>query len=135
MQPVCLNDFFNAPVVNRNWRINRSNEDLIRFGLLCKVYDMVGFMGLSYSCPILCDTSQSERSGWWLLGGVLGTSFLVQQCGLIQPRAGGGIIAPGYQRGNRPGQDPTTARNSFLFVSKAARTSISLLNSRGLLLT
>jgi len=28
-----IEDFFNAPVVNRKWKIDRTNPQLVRFGL------------------------------------------------------------------------------------------------------
>ena len=57
---------------------------------------MVASLGLSFRPPILEDTSQCERSHWWLLGEVSGIEYLVSSWGLIQPRARSGIIAPGY---------------------------------------
>jgi hypothetical protein len=41
---VTLEAFFSAEVVNRNWKIDRT--DLVRFGLLWKVYDLVAIRGL-----------------------------------------------------------------------------------------
>lgn len=71
MQPdVCISAFFDAPVVNHNWQADRRQESLVRFGLLWQIYDMVASLGLSFRPPILEDTSQCERSHWWLLGGV-----------------------------------------------------------------
>ena len=107
MQPdVCISAFFDAPVVNHNWQADRRQESLVRFGLLWQIYDMVASLGLSFRPPILEDTSQCERSHWWLLGGVSGTEYLVSSRGLIQPRARSGIIAPGF-RFDRPEHDIT----------------------------
>lgn len=92
---VRLDSFFEAPVYVRHWMANGKSEELIRFGLLWRLYDVVAQMGVSYRPPILCDTSQEERSSWWLLGGVSGTCFLVSSFGLIQPRAGKGVVVTG----------------------------------------
>lgn len=106
MQPdVKLDSFLDAPVVNRNWKLDQKDENLIRFGLLWKLYDVVGQRGVFYRPPILEDTSE-QFTVPWLLGGVSGTDFLVLARGVIQPRAGKGIIAPGVNF-DFPWQDPT----------------------------
>ncbi|KAG8369421.1 hypothetical protein BUALT_Bualt14G0010400 [Buddleja alternifolia] len=52
---VSLEEFFKASVVNTNWNMDRKDENLIRFGLMWKVYDMVALKGLH---PKLLLTSQ-----------------------------------------------------------------------------
>ncbi|KZV54692.1 Mitochondrial protein [Dorcoceras hygrometricum] len=38
---VNIQEFFNAPIVNRKWKITRTDPHLVRFGLLWKIFDMV----------------------------------------------------------------------------------------------
>lgn len=38
---VTIEEFFNAPVNNRKWKVDRTDSMLVRFGLLWKVYDLV----------------------------------------------------------------------------------------------
>lgn len=38
---VTLKAFFDAPVVQTDWKIKRSDEELVRFGHLWKLWDMV----------------------------------------------------------------------------------------------
>lgn len=53
-----LQDFFEAPVVNRKWKTESTDPTLVRFGLLWKVYDWLADKGLDYKVPIL-DTTPS----------------------------------------------------------------------------
>jgi hypothetical protein len=53
-----LQDFFEAPVVNRKWNTESTDPTLVRFGLLWKVYDWLADKGLDYKVPIL-DTTPS----------------------------------------------------------------------------
>lgn len=85
---VTIEDFFNAPVVNRNWKITRSDPQLQRFGLLWKVYDMVALKRLDWKVHILPEPSGSLPEPC-LLGGVTGTDYLVVARGTNQPRAKG----------------------------------------------
>jgi len=76
--------------------IGRLTDAKIWLGLVCYGRSMTWLITrVSFRPPILEDTSQCERSHWWLLGGVSGTEYLVSSRGLIQPRARSGIIAPG----------------------------------------
>ena len=90
-----LDSLFEGPVCTTNWKADRKDDSLIRFGLLWKMYDLVSQMGLDFRPPILDSGSPQERSCGWLLGGVAGSDFLVQPLGLVQPRAGRGIVVPG----------------------------------------
>jgi len=92
---VNLGDLFDGPVCASDWKANRKSEELIRFGLIWKLYDIVSQIGLDYRPPILSSGRTSEQSGVWLLGGVSGTSYLVQCDGLFQPSAGRGVVRPG----------------------------------------
>lgn len=40
-----LEDLLNVPVVETNWKGSKQNDDLFRFGLIWKVYDMVTIRG------------------------------------------------------------------------------------------
>lgn len=53
-----LQDFFEAPVVNRSWKIERTDPSLVRFGLLWRVYDWIGEKGLDFQVPMLESTGQ-----------------------------------------------------------------------------
>lgn len=50
---VSIEKFFKAPVINRKWKIDRTDPLLVRFGLMWKVYDMVAVRGLDFMVPIL----------------------------------------------------------------------------------
>lgn len=50
---VSIEQFFEAPVVNHDWKITRKDTELVRFGLLWKVYDLVALKGTNFSVPIL----------------------------------------------------------------------------------
>lgn len=78
---VTLESFFSAPVYIRDWYLKRRDEDLVRFGLLWRIYDLVGEKGLSYRPPILTYGSALKC---WILGGASGNDFLVEPCGLIR---------------------------------------------------
>jgi len=68
---VTIQDFFDAPVVNRDWRVTSVDPELVRFGLLWKLYDLIAEKGLDLRAPIL-----ESKPGNWLLGDTSGTSFL-----------------------------------------------------------
>jgi len=59
---VAIKEFFEAPVINRQWRVTRKDNNLVRFGLMWKLYDLVA--GLDFKLPILdpCE----ERYTWWI---------------------------------------------------------------------
>ncbi|KAL4310959.1 hypothetical protein GQ457_06G024670 [Hibiscus cannabinus] len=85
-----IEDFFSAPVVNRKWKIDRTDPQLVRFGLMWKIYDMVAVKGINFRVPIL-DVGTGLPLGGYVLGGISGTDFLVSALGLTQPKAGRGI--------------------------------------------
>ena len=85
-----LSDFFSASVYEKEWKIRRESSELIRFGLLWKIYDLVAEKGLAWSPPCLQEHLPGFRG--WLLGGISGMDFLVEPDGLTQPRALKGII-------------------------------------------
>lgn len=90
---VSVQDFFEAPVVNREWRVRSTDPTLVRFGLLWRVYDWLAEMGLEYQVPIL--------GSWdilYLRGGMSGQDFLVSASGLDQPKAGKGVIHLDFPR-------------------------------------
>lgn len=80
-----LEDFFSAPVVNRKWKIDRTDPKLVRFGLKWKIYDMVAVKGINFRVPIL-DVGTGLPLGGYILGGISGTDFLVSALGLTQPK-------------------------------------------------
>lgn len=49
-QTVTIQDFFDAPVVNRDWRVTSVDPELVRFGLLWKLYDLIAEKGLDCLC-------------------------------------------------------------------------------------
>ncbi|GAB2303005.1 hypothetical protein Dimus_036996 [Dionaea muscipula] len=68
---VTIQDFFEAPQIERKWKVSRTNRDLKRFGLMWKIFDMVALKGLDFRVPIL-------ESKVWLLHGspyLLGDAF------------------------------------------------------------
>ena len=56
-------NFFDAPVINRDWRVTSVDPELVRFGLLWKLYDLIAEKGLDFRVP-----SQESKPGNWLLG-------------------------------------------------------------------
>jgi hypothetical protein len=77
-----------APVLSTHWNAQRRDENIVRFGLMWKSFDLVGFLGLDY-CPGILPSSDTPLLGGYLLGGFQGTDFLVSARGLEQPWAGG----------------------------------------------
>ncbi len=82
-------------MINRNWKVTRTDPQLVRFGLLWKVVDLVALKGVDFRLPILESKPSPILGGCYLLGGVAGNSFFVAARGCEQPRAGRGIIRPG----------------------------------------
>lgn len=76
-----LQDLFKAPVVETSWKRRNVEPELVRFGLLWKVYDMVGSRGLNYHQGILGDLE--IRFDRWILGGYSGTDFLMAPVDLV----------------------------------------------------
>lgn len=95
---VTIEQFFDAPMVNRKWKIDRVDPQLTRFGVLLKVYDMVALKGIDFRLPILTEGTTSPNGVCYLFGGVSGTDFLVTAVGCEQPAAGRGIVYPGVKR-------------------------------------
>ncbi|KAF9601036.1 hypothetical protein IFM89_015021 [Coptis chinensis] len=90
-----LDSLFDAPMCATLWKADRKDENLIKFGLLWQLHDLVIKLGLDFRPPILKSTCASEQSGVWLLGGICGKSYLVRADGLVQLRARSGVVVPG----------------------------------------
>jgi hypothetical protein len=73
----------------------------------------VSGLGLDYKVPILGQPIEDHPSYLW--GGVSGTDFLVQSLGLVQPRAGKGLVVPGVIRlaGTREYDAPVQSRIQY----------------------
>ncbi|KAK4837014.1 hypothetical protein QYF36_002136 [Acer negundo] len=69
-------------VYEKEWRIRREPSELIRFGLLWKIYDLVAEKGVAWSPPCLQEHLPGFRG--WLLGGVSCMDFLVEPDGLTR---------------------------------------------------
>lgn len=50
---VTIDSFFKAPFVTRHWKISTSDPQLVRFGLLWRLYDMVAKWRQSHKYEIL----------------------------------------------------------------------------------
>jgi len=94
---VKLGSLFDGPVCTTTWQATEKDETLLRFGMLWKMYDLVRRLGFGYRPPILSSDPSGEQSPGWLLGGRAGSNFLVQSRGLVQPRAGRGVVVPGVE--------------------------------------
>ena len=94
-----VGDFFEAPVVNRSWKTETTDPQLVRFGLLWKVDDWLALKGLDFQVPIL---ESSNRTCVYFRGGVSGTEFLVEASGLDQPRASRGVVSLYFARDHSP---------------------------------
>lgn len=62
---------------NRSGKANRVDPELVRFGLLCEVYDKVEVLGRDFKVPILEVRLPGSIAGY-LLGGASGSDFLVR---------------------------------------------------------
>lgn len=81
-----------APVVTDSWQVRPINVSLVRFGRLWKCYDMVDNLGETLNSLVLPAHFPSCPSRLMLLGGLAGTSFLVDAQGLEQPLAHRGVL-------------------------------------------
>jgi hypothetical protein len=102
---VKLDDLFEGPICQVNWRLDRKDIKLIRFSLLWTLHDEVLDMSESSKIPILEAPSAYSLCGW-LFGGVSGSSFLIQARGLVQPRARSGVVLPGVVVNDYAYKDP-----------------------------
>lgn len=85
-----LSDFFDAPNVQRDWKVKSTDNELVRFGLKWRIYDLVEKLG-----PDPQDGNLGTRQVYlplYLFGGTAGNSFLVFAEGLVQPSARRGSI-------------------------------------------
>lgn len=57
---VTLEDFFDAPIVKDRWRILALDQEMVRFGHLWPLYDMVSDKGLDPKVPILDSALRKE---------------------------------------------------------------------------
>lgn len=95
---VRLSDFRHAPVVTTHFEINQRSEELRRFGLWWKLFDLVTNLGVWWRPKVLPEHTTHFECGPMLLGGFRGNEFLIQSRGLVQPRAGTGLIVTGIFR-------------------------------------
>lgn len=92
---VSLEDFFKAPVITYDWKVTRKDPQLVKFGLMWKLYDEVALRGLSYRVPILGASSNPQSNLCLVRGGISGTDFVLAAQDCNQPRAGRGVITLG----------------------------------------
>ncbi len=98
---------------------DRSKDpQLVRFGLMWKIYDMVAVKGINFRVPIL-DVGTGLPLGGYVLGGISGTDFWVSALGLTQPKAGRGIVLPSVLI--HFGEDPTVTTISLLTLAHTIR--------------
>lgn len=79
-------------MVTQYWRRSKRDENLVRFGLLWRCYDVVS-RWMSGGARILALPEGKSLETPFLRRGYAGTEFLVQSLGLSQPRAGKGVIS------------------------------------------
>lgn len=89
-----LQDFFDAPIVARHWKVSSEDPHLIRFGLMWRLFDEVARWRLSPKYYVLEECKMVHHT--ILYGGISGQDFLVYASRLNQPRAGRGHIPVGY---------------------------------------
>lgn len=75
-----LAELLDPPVIELDWRGPRQVEEFYRFGIIWKIYDLVGQKGLDWRPPIL--SSIPTVSSIWISGGNDGSSFLMSLEGL-----------------------------------------------------
>lgn len=63
-----IEDWFNGPVINRKWKADLTDPELVRLGLLWKCYNLVLERGVDGMVPILPHFSQSVTANR-ILGG------------------------------------------------------------------
>nr|GEW36019.1 cytochrome c biogenesis FN, mitochondrial [Tanacetum cinerariifolium] len=96
----------------------RTDHQLVRFGLMWKIYDMVAVKGINFRVLIL-DVGTGLPLGGSVLGGISGTDLLVFALGLTQPKAGRGIMLPSVLI--HFGEDPTVTTISLLTLTHTIR--------------
>lgn len=85
---VSIEEFFNAPVVTNDWKRNLRDENLVRWGLLWKLYDM-GAGWTTSTTPIwLFDPRTIVRFPFWILGGLTGSDFMLAPVDLLPTGSG-----------------------------------------------
>lgn len=84
---VSVEAFFKAPVVTSTWKATREDPQLVRFGLMWKLYDEVAKRSLNYSPPALVRVGVLSSFDLRCL-----CEYLLYASGLNQPRAGRGSI-------------------------------------------
>lgn len=66
---VTIKEFFDAPQVMTSWRLNRKDHNLVRFGLLWRIDDLVLRKGISSVGTYPFRTDQIEPLSGYILGG------------------------------------------------------------------
>lgn len=78
-----LEQLLDPPVIEFDWRGPRRVEELYRFGIIWKIYDLVGEKGLDWRPPIFSPIP--TVSSRWISGGNAGMSFLMSLDGIETP--------------------------------------------------
>lgn len=73
-----LEEFFNAPVVETSYKVRNRSEELVRFGLMWKCFDIVALKGVWWVPPCLTTKLKGSLPSY-LLGGYSGCDFLVRR--------------------------------------------------------
>lgn len=73
--PILVDLLLSCPIVEISWRRRTCNQELVRFGHLWKIFDMVGRYGVHYRPGIL--PMMDLPFAGWIYGGKLGKDFMM----------------------------------------------------------
>lgn len=90
---VTLEEITSGPSVITCFSRNNTEDELVRFGFLMKLYELCeSFVLIASDGWALPEPKEVSLDGFYLLGGLDGSDYLVRSRGLCQPRAGGGVV-------------------------------------------
>lgn len=64
---VTIDQLFSGPTIMYDWKMTRKDEQLVRFALFWKMYDLVSEIGLNPGIPGFSGNPISGLSDWWIL--------------------------------------------------------------------
>lgn len=76
-QFVSIDELMKAPVCTRSWKRSQVDENLIRFGLIWKLYDMGAGWDITTTPQYLLSPATVITHSRWILGGLKGTDFIM----------------------------------------------------------
>ena len=90
-----LQEYLEGPVIERSRKMKSINPsvEIVRFGLVWKLFDMCAGKGMEWMVPILPEKLDNiSYPPHYLLGGIDGRAFMVLRVGLVPPHYGKGVV-------------------------------------------